>query len=428
MTSLIAILLAVTTQPSFSIHGKVTDTQGKPIESAKVYVMSAASRPQAAADCPAIYKGVGTSTASDASGAFILDAFDSRLSYHIVVAADHFKAKEISASINSKKPLAVKLQPQPADLNADNLVTGHVVDPDGKPVAGALISINGEAMPNGHQFGGIQNVDQRAVSGEDGAFTIVADRSGRNFDLLVEHPSFASQLTHAASGETCEISLSRGTSVTGRLVKDGQPLAGVEMSIAQSDRNSERCVGFFSTGTDAEGKFKFDHLPASDQYQIIAAMQSLGDRGATSPVTIKSNADETPADAGDLTVEPAFTVSGEIILPPGKKIPPNASAFLSIEDSADSTSAKIAPDGKFKFTGVRRGTVQIWISAKGLAFSPENTSYFSNYHSMVGRVDGDTTLRIKLEEADPQKTQNYSNEGAQPFEAKPLEGIPDDSK
>src|SRR5690242_11739044 len=155
MISLIGVILAIATQPSFSLNGKVTDNQGKPIESAKVYVISAQVRPPSAADCPSNYKGVGALTASDTSGAFTLDELDSRLKYRVVVIADHFKAKEASASVDTKRPLFVKLLPQPKELNNDNSVTGHVFDNDGKPIAGALVTLQGEKYQGGHSYGGI---------------------------------------------------------------------------------------------------------------------------------------------------------------------------------------------------------------------------------------------------------------------------------
>jgi hypothetical protein len=408
-----------------SVSGKVTDSQGNPIEGAKAYVIAAEPRPNDAANCPSEFAGVGEVVTTQADGKFTLDDLDPHLTYKVAFAADHFKARRWEVNVNTKKSIAVKLTPQPAQVENDNAVIGHITDNDGKPVAGALITLQGEKYDGGHSYGGIKNVDQCAVSGEDGAYSIIADKPGRQFDLLIQHPRYAPQLVHPLSGESSEITLSRGVKVSGRVTKDGEPLANIAVALTQADRNMDRYIGMFTGGTDADGKFTIDHVPENDEYQILATMQSLGERGCCRPVKVK--VDTTDVDGGDLTVEAGVTVSGTIVMPEGKKIPPAAMVHLSVEDSFDGAQCLVKPDGGFKIVSVPTGVVRLYVQANGFMLSKENASYYGNYRSMMGQVNGDLNLRIKL---DPRSNEDQwnPNDREQNYTSKVLEGIPEDAK
>jgi hypothetical protein len=181
----------------------------------------------------------------------------------------------------------------------------------------------------------------------------------------------------------------------------------------------------FTGGTDADGKFTIDHVPENDEYQILATMQSLGERGCCRPVKFK--ADVSDVDAGDLNVEPGVTVSGTIVMPEGEKRPANATAYISIEDSFDGAQAKVNPDGTFKFASVPTGVVRLYINAKGFMLSKENVSYFGNYRSMMGQVNDNLTLRVKLEPRNNDQ-QWDPNDREENYTSKVLEGIPEDAK
>jgi hypothetical protein len=409
-----------------AVSGKVTDAQGKPIEGAKAYVIAAEPRPEAAADCPTEFAGVGKVVTTSTDGKFTLADLDPHLTYKVVFAADHFKARRWEVNTKTKQPIAVKLTPQPEQIENDNAVTGHVSDNDGKPIAGALLRVQGEITDNSHRYGNIESVDTFAVAGDDGAYFILSGgKPGRRFDLVIEHPQFAPQIVHPAAGEPLEITLSRGVKVTGRVVKDDQPVAGVQVSLAQFNRNMERYIGMFSAGTNAEGKFTIDHVPENDEYQILATMQSLGERGCCRPVKFK--VDTSDVDAGDLNVEPGVTVSGSIVMPEGKKIPPAAMAYLSVEDSFDGAQCLVKPDGGFKIVSVPTGVVRLYVHANGVMLSKENASYYGNYRSLIGQVNGDLSLRIKL---DPKSNEDQwnPNEGEENYTSKVLEGVPEDAK
>jgi hypothetical protein len=391
-----------------------------------------AATPRSAEDVatPSVFPGVGKSYGTAEDGRFLLDELDRRLKYDIVVSAPSHKAQMLEdVPATTSQPIQCKLKAQPTGIDKDAMVSGRVLDDDGKPLAGALLRIFGEQSGNTHRFGGIANVDEAAVSADDGSFLFVADRAGRNFDLMLSAVGYAPQIVRCVSGAEpgADLRLSHGCAVTGRLVKDGQPMAGVTIGISQADRSAERCVGFFYTGTDEQGRFTFHNLPENDSFDVVAVMQSLGSRGATQKVAVNT-ASGAPGsdsvDAGDLIVGPAVTIRGKLLLPEGMNKPPSGTKmWLRVENSFDSASAAIAPEGTFIVRGVPPGAVDISIAGHGLRLSPDNKSY--NDFSLVGSVDGETVdLTIKLEADASNGSRTYrGNPNYQALKKQPLEGV-----
>src|SRR5258706_14034616 len=69
----------------------------------------------------------------------------------------------------------------------------------------------------------------------------------------------------ATGGKVHELKLTEGASVKGRLVKGGQPVAGVEIGVSGAEREAGIYAGDFSVGTDKDGKFFLVNLrPAPD--------------------------------------------------------------------------------------------------------------------------------------------------------------------
>src|SRR5262245_25061412 len=93
-----------------------------------------------------------------------------------------------------------------------------------------------------------------------------------------------------------------GAEVTGRLVKDDKPLAGVVMRMSQKDRGCEHFISDWDAATDAEGKFTFKYLPADDDCWLYAEQRSLADRGVVTLTGCRLTGDSTTVDAGDIAV------------------------------------------------------------------------------------------------------------------------------
>ena len=90
----------------------------------------------------------------------------------------------------------------------------------------------------------------------------------------------------------------------------------------------------------------------------------------------------------------------------------------------------IAEDGSFKVAGMPVGSVSMRISGGGLVLSPDNASYFSGNREMLGKVEGDTTLTLKLaKQADvPQDGGGYSGNEYEAKKSEPLQGVAEEEK
>jgi hypothetical protein len=404
---------------------------GTPVAGATVRIIAAVPRSAEDVVTPSVFAGVGKSYVAGDDGRFVLDELDPRLKYDLVISAPNHAAQaldDIPATTN--QPIQCKLKPRPAEIDKETTVTGRILDDDGKPIAGAVFHIFGEETGNTHRFGGIANVDQTAVSGDDGSFLFLADRGGRNFDVMIHAVGHAPQIVRCVSGAepASDVRLSHGCAVTGRLVKDGQPMAGITVAISQADRSAERCVGFFYTGTDDQGRFTFRNLPENDSFDVAAAMLSLGSRGATQKLAVNTGSGapgSDSVDAGDLLVGPAVTIRGKLLLPEGMSKPPSGTRmWLRVENSFDSLSVPIGPQGGFTVHGVPPGTVDISIAARGLRLSADNKSYNQGF-SLVGSVEGEAVdLTIKLEADASNGPRTYrGNPNYEALKKQPLEGV-----
>jgi hypothetical protein len=421
--------------------GQVTTPDGKPIAGASIRVLGASASAREGQVCPTALAGVGKTYTSDAQGRYELVDLDPRLKYELTVTAAGHKAhviENLSGAVTT--PITTKLKPQDAEIDQTAAVTGRVLDDDGKPLAGAVVEIYGEAKGTGQgaseQFGGITNVDPWAVTDAEGKFVLAAKGEHRHFFTRVFAQGFATQAVRMDGGnvdttDNNEVRLTRGCTVTGRLVKDGQPLAGVEMRLSQQDRNAERFTQNYSVGTDADGKFTFEHVPETDDYFVGAAIESLGSRGATGAVKIKTGANAaTPTDVGDVVVGPAVTIRGTVVLPEGVKSAKGLTLWVGPMDQFDGARGEVGEDGAFKISGIPAGVVTLRVVGRTLGLSPENASYFEGMREMIGTVKEDTTLRLKLVSEKP-GPRSYGSFNQAEYEAKqhaPLEGAPEAEK
>ena len=193
--------------------------------------------------------------------------------------------------------------------------------------------------------------------------------------------------------------------------------------------NSETCFGFFSIGTDADGRFTFEHLQEVENYQVLAAIKSLGSRGATPLVKVTTGAlAGQVADVGDITVGPAVTIRGKCIFPAGAQVKGTA-VYISSSD-LDVGTATVNEDGTFKIPGIAPGSVSLNVSGPSVGLSADNLSYYPPVRQMIGTVDKDTTLVLKLEPTTHERhdMSGYSSEVYEAKKTQPLQGITEEEK
>jgi uncharacterized GH25 family protein len=337
-----------------TITGKVVGTAGKPLAGATVMISTAAPRVGVSVYCPSCYADCGKKAVTDSEGRFKLEGLDPSLTFRLVAAADRHRAGR-SAQVD---PLADKpklwLDALPEILPPENVVHGRVIDQDGKPVAGAMVSPEGCKQGERRWWGAVDDADAFAITDDKGQFMITAASAADAYDLLVRSPRHAAKsfALVPTGNESQDLAVELGTLVRGRLVANGKPVAGAKLGLVQLDRSSESFLGEHEIGTRDDGSFEFSYVPDSDLYYIYTKMTDVGRSGAL-PLRRVTIADAEPTvEMGDLELGPAVALAGRIELTDGKPVPGPLQLLVSREGAWDSQKAMVEGDGKFSFENV----------------------------------------------------------------------------
>ena len=220
--------------------------------------------------------------------------------------------------------------------------------------------------------------------------------------------------------------LTSGVTITGRVLKDGKPLAGVGVGLKSVD-SSENGVGNFSIATGPDGRFNFVNIPPYKNYYIYGLMESIKSYGSLRSSQVRVKGDGSKKDVGTLLVGPGLRLRGQVMLSDGQSLPPGTQLLLTLDQSWDSTLLTLEADGRFAFEGVPRGPVKLNINVPGYRLSSKNSSRaLWNGDWLVGRLDRDLEgLRILLEPGKfelPDANGPTSPAGESQPEGKPLRG------
>ena|GEM_PF-3881179 len=154
------------------------------------------------------------------------------------------------------------------ELSRRHLVTGRVVDPEGRPVASAAIETKGIATANGDTQGQLP-AKSSATSDGDGLFSLYVDSGIYNIQVrapaesgLASHTFYQRQIVDDVDG--WGISLSTGRLLLGRATTfDGQPADGFGIRVfelalpsAQSSEISLNPMVVAQSTTDSNGDFR----------------------------------------------------------------------------------------------------------------------------------------------------------------------------
>lgn len=306
-----------------NLTGIVQDESDNPVTNAVVFIYTAGPKHGPSTFCPSCYTDCRKRATTDAQGRFTITSLDPDLLFRVLVAGGGWEPEFVSKVDPALKPLNVTLKPHIIPESSNQKVQGRVVDTDGKPVSGAVVSIRGVTRAQGTQFGGNDDVDQVAVSDEDGKFLITSRKPFDAAGVDVEARGLAKGIfQNLTTGDAVHtLQLTEGAVLKGRVLQNGKPLAGVEMDVSGANRESSVYGGDFSITTDANGNFLFANLPPRTKYVLCGTMQSLGDRGCIPAKNIRVGDDGSMTDAGNVDVKPAFILTGQIRLTDGKSVP-----------------------------------------------------------------------------------------------------------
>lgn len=395
VVALVAVL--VTFQVSFAeptarLSGRV-ESAGTPVAGATVMIFHAYPIEGVAYYCPSCYLDCGRRTRTDEQGAWTIEGLDDTLKFQLLVVAKGYLAAR-TVAINPAKgmPVEVSLIPRDPDaLPPDRVVRGRVLDAAGEPIEGALVVPEMVMTANGGCGGLCDGLDPLDVTGEDGRFALTYKEPLVGMNLSVSARGFARTcfMSRPPGAQTHELRVGEGASIAGRLVRDGAPVPGVEVTLVADQSAGRVCFERQQVATDEKGGFAFANVLPGQRYVLTASTQQLGE-GCTPPKVIGVERDGQSVEAGDLAVVRGVRVSGRVLPPEGGRIPNGAKLSLSVANAWDSLTVDLGEDGVFEFGEAAPGELSISLHAPGVFVSHRNPSADRlNVNMLVGRIEAD---------------------------------------
>jgi len=110
-------------------------------------------------------------------------------------------------------------------------------------------------------------VDPVAVTNLRGEFLLTSKSPIKSITAKVQARGLASKIFRELepTAPKQELKLGRGVTVTGRILHQGKPLAGVIVGLAQARRTPEDFLGPTQIATDASGRFVFSSVAPGGQ-------------------------------------------------------------------------------------------------------------------------------------------------------------------
>jgi protocatechuate 3,4-dioxygenase beta subunit len=257
-----------------------------------------------------------------------------------------------------------------APPQGEGIVLGRVVDSASHPVAGAVVELR-----RGRNFFGDEAEPKEArryeaTTGADGTFRIAAVAAGENYVATARHAGSALSRQRGIGvrgGEEThvpDITLSRGGTVAGivmdasgaplrdaKVVADNSLFAGADLWNAKSD----------SATTDAEGRYRLEHLPAG-VVKVFAIARGFAPSGHPD-VTVAEDREATDV---NFTLNPAASISGTVTDTAGQPID-GVKVYATATDYRDVSRASVVTDaqGKFLLDGLAAATFYVFVDREG---------------------------------------------------------------
>lgn len=357
--------LSLLLEPAASLAGRVVDAADRPIAGAVVEAM------------PSAFNRMGWErgrTAAD--GTFRLGRLAAGQGYRLTVKAEGFLPGALQATVEATPvPGGEKRPPLRVVLHRGAQVTGRLVDPAGRPVAGAALSLVAlrEGAMEGMMQSPLEDEPLRAASDAAGRFRLAPAAPGRFFLHLI-HPDLALtgrptvEVTDARQVEMGEVRLAPAAAIEGLVLDSrGAPLPGASVSLAFTDHRVRREPTF--SGPD--GRFRFGGL-APGRFDLHVYFQ--GHRAQEIP-----GVEAPTAEPLRVTLRPARSLTGRVVDREGRPIPgvivsaAETRELQMADESQTGSSSRSAgetdSEGRFVTRDLEPGTFHLTFQAAG--FRPE---------------------------------------------------------
>lgn len=373
------------------IEGVIGSAAG-PVSNAWVFIYSAAPREGAGILCPTCYPDCVKRARTDAEGKFFIEPVDPNLMFRLLVLAKGYRPDFIrdvdplfGGAHLSLKPLKM------ANMPIESRVTAKLIDPEGKPVVGARVDVEGTRYGQySYSSSTSGKVDPMAVTDENGEFFLDCTNGLDAITVEITARSVAKRRMWLDTGKAHLIRMTEGVAVTGRLVHEGKPVAGVAVSMNTEERSSEVFMRGFDVATDSEGRFSLPNIPPNNRFVLYSKMKDLQDLGASlSSQKVTTGADGSTMNLGDLKLGTAYSVRGRIVTADNQPVPGRTRVNLSLEEAWDNQEARTDEDGNFEFLNVPAESVSLYLRVNGYRISGKNPSKdWLNEGRIVGRLTG----------------------------------------
>lgn len=386
------------------IEGVVLDSKGRPVPNANVYVYTAKPREGEATMCPTCYPDCGKKARTDGQGQFLIEPVNGDLLYRLLVVAKGFRPDYIKDAdpLFGSTELRLKAHKWP-DATEEHKIIGKIIDPDGKPVGGTVIEVQGSRYGPYSYSSATGRAETLGGTDENGEFVIHCTNDLAAVTVSLNAHGLAKKRMWLEPGKAHLIRLKRGVEVTGRLMRDGNPVPGVSVSMNTEERESSVYMRGFDSVTAPDGTFRIPNVPANTKFYLFSRMKDMAKLGAAlTPQLVSTGADETALNLRDILVRPAHTLRGKVVVADGKPLPSNTRLNLSLENGYDNQQVTLKEDGLFEFKGLPADSVSLSLRVRGYRISGKNPSKdWLNEGLIVGKMQGDIdNFVIHLEPGD----------------------------
>lgn len=307
-------------------------------------------------------------------------------------------------------------------LDAGTTISGTVVDPDGKPLAGVpvrLLSLHDEKKFNYRDIYLPEEwrADFTATTAADGVWTLPGIPLTGKMHVALDGDRYQheAQETVVIAGQMMNaicFTAHLGAVVTGRiLTPQGTPAVGAEISISLTDQHNDTTPSYGWGKTTKDGSYHIAGL-APGAYTISVYNET--------PAWVAEPLSDILLVAGivntipDLCARPGAVVTGRVLTPEGAPVT-NAMVRVTATNPTNRTASyswgRTAADGSYHIAGLARGTYTIsayseqeaWIAAplKDIALAEGRETVSPALHTQAGAgldgtvVDAETGMPIK---------------------------------
>jgi protocatechuate 3,4-dioxygenase beta subunit len=229
------------------------------------------------------------------------------------------------------------------------VITGRVVDDEGRPLAGVEVWLR---TNQGRQ----ENPPPAMVSGPEGTFSFLGFGLSSG-SYLAACPAGRIQAVHFLWGDLrnpVELRLRRATRISGRVLDpDGRPVPGATVSAQRAgwydDRITSYCGGhpqYRIEGTDAAGRFDFDQMEPG--WYAVGATDAR-----PNVVRVRGEAGRSPREIEFVLLSARVSLEGRVLDAAGQPVE-GASVGVLGQVQTDAT-------GAYRFAGLRPGKALIQV-------------------------------------------------------------------